>query len=452
MTEVWAAILVCIVALSATLYLVRRGGGSLGMPVAYMIGLLLIHVPGAFAFVISNGAYSGSLTGGVDYVSRGIGLAAIGAAAFPFGVWLGRGRPSYELVRIGNFSSLGRQDFLRFCLIGGWCLAFGFTSLRNLASIGAAINFGSSLWMLGVMLGLDQAVSRRNTRAVLLWFGALSVYPLFVLLFGGFLSYGASAVILVLSLLFVRTRSYVWALAAIAATVFLGMSVFVTYYASRDEIRNVVWSGSSYAERIDVTTSVFSKIQLLNPSNPAHLKALDERLNQNEFVGLSAERIQSGDADFLRGKSIREGIIALVPRLVWPDKPVFGGSPKIVRDMTGLTLSENTSFGVGNVMEFYINFGVWSLVGGFLCLGGLIGWLDKKSYDALQSGRPGDAIIFFLPCVALIQPNGSIVELASAAAASLVAAIGWRTLWNRYSERQAPNRATRIRSRMNHGG
>jgi hypothetical protein len=123
--------------------------------------------------------------------------------------------------------------------------------------------------------------------------------------------------------------------------------------------------------------------------------------------------------------------MALIPRAIWPSKPVFGGSPKIVSEMTGLTLDEDTSFGVGNVMEFYINFGMSSLVVGFLLLGATIGWLDVRAFQLIRSGRPADALVFFLPCVALIQPNGSIVELAGGAAAAVVAALGWRGLWRR---------------------
>ena len=75
------------------------------------------------------------------------------------------------------------------------------------------------------------------------------------------------------------------------------------------------------------------------------------------FLGLAAERIQFGVVDPLYGDSLREGLIALVPRIVWPDKPVFGGSPKIVSEMTGLQLNQDTSFGIGQVMEFYIKIG-----------------------------------------------------------------------------------------------
>ena len=116
--------------------------------------------------------------------------------------------------------------------------------------------------------------------------------------------------------------------------------------------------------------------------------------------------------------------------MLWPDKPVYGGSGHIVADMTGLQLNENTSWGVGNVMEFQINFGTPGVVIGFLVLGFLLGWLDLKAALADSRGDLGNLIMYFLPGLALIQPNGSLVELSGGAAAAAVAAYLWKWAWN----------------------
>ena len=62
--------------------------------------------------------------------------------------------------------------------------------------------------MLGVMLGLRAACQRADLRRVGIWLGALMVYPVLMLLLGGFLSYGSAAIILVCSALTVSTRSH----------------------------------------------------------------------------------------------------------------------------------------------------------------------------------------------------------------------------------------------------
>lgn len=141
--------------------------------------------------------------------------------------------------------------------------------------------------------------------------------------------------------------------------------------------------------------------------------------------------------DYLEGESVWEGLEALVPRVFWPEKPVYAGSPQIVSKMTGLALSPRSSFGVGNVMEFQINFGIPGVIAGFLALGWLIGTLDLKAAVAEGRGELGAVILFFLPCVALINPAGSLVELFSGTAAALVGALVWNAVWKRFVTRNS---------------
>src|ERR1700730_10969249 len=206
----------------------------------------------------------------------------------------------------------------------------------------------------------------------------------------------------------------------------------VNYYANRKAIRDAVWGGATLEQRIDAVMGMFT-FELFDPNNREHLDALDERLNQNFFVGRAAQRIEQGQVDYLYGRSVWEALLSLVPRALWPDKPVFGGSPKIVSEMTGLVLSETTSWGVGQVMEFYINFGIFGLVAGFLLLGWCLGTLDRKAAAAEIRGDLGQVILFFLPGVALIEPIGSMVELTGGAAAALIAAYGWKWAWRQWA-------------------
>jgi hypothetical protein len=182
---------------------------------------------------------------------------------------------------------------------------------------------------------------------------------------------------------------------------------------------------------VDSVVDTFTDFELFNPTNKVHLTALNERLNQNYFVGLAAKRISRGQVEYLYGESVWEGILSLVPRIVWPEKPVFAGSPQIVCKMTGLRLSPKASFGVGNVMEFQINFGTPGVAVGFMILGWAIGILDLKAANAERNGDLGNVILCFFPAVALINPQGSLVEMLSGAAASLIAAFLWSLLWKR---------------------
>ena len=61
--------------------------------------------------------------------------------------------------------------------------------------------------MLGVLLGLRVAFQRGDYKRIGIWLGALMVYPVLMLLLGGFLSYGSAAIIIVCSALTISTRS-----------------------------------------------------------------------------------------------------------------------------------------------------------------------------------------------------------------------------------------------------
>jgi hypothetical protein len=286
--------------------------------------------------------------------------------------------------------------------------------------------------MLGVMLGLRAACQRRDLKRIAIWLGALMVYPVLMLLLGGFLSYGSMAIIIVCAGLTIATRSYWKVVVGITVFVFLSLSIFVNYFAHRNNIREQVWGGAPLEARIDSVIDTVRGFKWFDPNDRMHLIALDERLDQNYFVGLAARRIQLGQADYLMGDSVWQGLLSLVPRILWPDKPVFGGSPEIVAKMTGLRLSRTSSFGVGNVMEFQINFGIPGVVVGFFVLGWLIGTLDLKAAAAEVRGDLGTLVLFFLLAVALIDAGGSLVEMFSGSAAAVIAAYGWKWAWKQW--------------------
>ena len=416
-------IFVCLTAFLWLLWLLRRDRVSLGLPIAYLFSLLLIHVPGAFAHIAGRDFLLHS-----DLVEIGMRFTALGSMCFVAGVWLAHSSTPKMPIR----READRDHFWWFCLLGGWSLIYGLSPLYHIPSVSAAVDKGGGIWMLGVMLGLRAAIQRGDHKRIGIWLGALMVFPVLMLLLGGFLSYGSAAIIIVCAALTISTRSYWRVVVGITVFVFLSLIIFVNYFEHRNNIRDQVWGGAPLEARIDSVIDTVRDFEWLDPTNRRQLIALDLRLNQNYFVGLAAQRIQQGQVDYLKGESIWEGVLSLVPRVLWPEKPVFGGSPQIVAKMTGLRFSPTSSFGVGNVMEFQINFGIPGVVIGFFVLGWLIGTLDIKAAVAERRGDLGGLIPFFLPCVALIQPNGSIVEITGGPAAALVAAYGWKWTWNQW--------------------
>jgi len=388
--------------------------------------LLMIHVPGAFAHIFGQ-----DFLPNTGLTQLAMNFVAAASVCFVAGVWWSR----RSIQSSSGCCVVDRRKFCSFCVLGGWFFIYGLSPLFRIPSVGAAVEKGSGIWMLGVLLGLRAAIKRADLKWILIWLSALSVYPVVMLLLGGFLSFGAWAIVIVFAGLTVSTTSGMRVTVGVVLFLYIGLTIFVNYFEHRDNIRHEVWGGAPLAARIDSVTGIVNDFTWFDTTNRTHLIALDLRLNQNFFVGLAAARIQDGRSKHLYGQSLWEGLLALVPRILWPQKPVFAGSPEIVSKMTGLRLSPTTSFGIGNVMELQINFGMPGVVIGFLGLGWLIGTLDLRAALAEVQGDLRTTILYFLPSLALLDPQGSFVQLFGGSAAALVGALVWRELWLRFQHK-----------------
>ena len=141
-----------------------------------------------------------------------------------------------------------------------------------------------------------------------------------------------------------------------------------------------------------------------------HLFALDVRLNQNYLVGVGVMRHREGETELLYGATVP--FWALIPRAIWPDKPAVGGGGDLVSQFTGITFAEGTSVGTGQVLEFYMNFGMPGVLAGFAVLGFILMRLDQRMMRALAMGNIHGLVQCALPGLALLQPLGSLLEIA----------------------------------------
>jgi hypothetical protein len=69
-------------------------------------------------------------------------------------------------------------------------------------------------------------------------------------------------------------------------------------------------------------------------------------------------------------------------------------------------------------MECYINFGTAGVVGGFLVIGAILAFVDRRAFQALSRGDVRTFTIWYLPSLSLLQVGGSLVEVTSSAAAA----------------------------------
>src|SRR5262249_45466363 len=159
------------------------------------------------------------------------------------------------------------------------------------------------------------------------------------------------------------------------------------YTAARLELRQLIWyQAASFDDRLRRIEYSFQNFAWFDSSNERHRAAIDGRLNQNFFVGLAVSRLESGAIEYAWGAELADLTIALIPRAVWPEKPVVGGGKTVVHDFAGIDVEETTSIGPGQVFEFYVNFGTLGVIGGFLLYGWLFGWMDLSVMRYLRLG------------------------------------------------------------------
>ncbi len=308
-------------------------------------------------------------------------------------------------------------------------LAIGLTSYFFLAIVGRQIATLTALTAAGwrmALIGLCLLIwqkwqeDKRLVSVGIIVLASCSI-PTLTLVTQGFLSFGAIAVLTVYGFVasFFRPRWQV--LVAGLLISYLGISVFVTYMRDRTEIRSAVWGGSSLMERTEAISLSAKGFEFFNPSDAEHLNRIDERLNQNFLVGASVNYFQSGFANFAHGDTVFDAFLALVPRILWPDKPATAGSGSLVSDYTGFSFAEGTSVGVGPVMEFYINFGSAGVFFGFLILGVLLAVLDSAAGEALHNEDAVRFAYMYLPGMSLVDITGSLSEMISSAGAGLAA-------------------------------
>ncbi len=412
---VWLAIA------GTTLYLqARRTNHRVGLVLAYIFGLWLIHWLGPSTYIWAWDSYFDP-----DDVMEGLKQSTYAVAAFGVGVVL-LGPVARKVFVFPPPVTAYRYPALRLAplyIISGLAFYMVLSPLLVGPSISAVVASGGNLITAGLVLKSWWAWKENKhaefIRAMLM---ALAL-PFLTLITQGFIGYGTFALILVCACVASLYRPS-WKVVIIGVLAcYLGLSIYVTYTRDKTAVREVIWGGESYLNRFDRLYQTFSEFELFNPNDLSHLERIDLRLNQSALVGVAVRNMETSHVEFANGDTIVDAALALVPRVIWPSKPVSAGSGDMVNTYTGIVFAEGTSVGVGQVMEFYINFGVWGILMGFLVMGALVGLIDEAAGERMFAGEWSSFILWFLPGITFLQVGGQLVEVTSSAAAALILAI-----------------------------
>jgi hypothetical protein len=411
----WGILLAALV-----IFTIGRPGTGGALTLAYFLDLSLNHVPGVLPFL-----QPGSGLIDEDQTSLGFQMTIFGMAAFVVGAVLARrtARPSAPARhaprrwRAQAFERLGRRTFV-FGIVIQFLLGPLSAKIPSLTSICVA---WATLLVLGLWLIFYGAAAAADWRPTVTTLALLPLLPVVTLVTKGFLGMGIIWGFNAVVFLFVITRRRIWFYLGAPAAAFLGLSLFVTYGGERDGIREVVWQEqASLLDRIDRASSIITNFQLLDLSSPTQARALDLRLNQNWLVGLAIEFHEDVGVPFAYGGTVP--LWGLIPRAVWPDKPEVGGGRSVITDFTGFEVAEGTSYGAGQVLEFYVNFGIPGVLISFCGLGYLLMRLDEGIMRSLAANDMRGVLLRVMPGLMLLQPGGNLLEIVVGYVAAYVAA------------------------------
>lgn len=404
-----------------------RRSPSVGLPLAYLLSLSMIHLLGGVIYALPwyepQGAYLLQAGATATQVATGFVTSAYGVLGFGLGSiflapWMVR------VVKPGWLREIPQRPALRLptrlLQIGLFFFLVVTPLSRVIPGLQAISAAGLYLFVVALCLTCWQAWQQRDGKGFMLWLAVACSLPLVTIVTIGFISYGAAATLVVLIFVSSFYRPRWQAITAACLVVVLGLSIYVTYMRDRGEIRRIVWGGESFSSRYEIMLATFRNFEAIDLRNQDHLELIDTRINQNGIVGQAVEYIGNQRATFAQGKTMVAAMVAPIPRLLWPDKPVFAGSGNLVSDYTGQKFAEGTSVGVGQVLEFYLNFGYPGTILGFLMLGAILRVVDMVAGYKLVCGNYWGFITWFLPGLAMIQPGGSLAEVVGSVASSVV--------------------------------
>jgi hypothetical protein len=412
---VWAT------AASAVVYCrLKRASVGTGLVPVYVFNLWLIHWLAVCLYLIPGYEYYN-----VDLVRLGFEQSTYGILAFAFGS-LVLTPFLMKLRRVHEDRDVSYEVHEKlpaaYMIAGAASYVLLSSFLGRVPTASALVSVGQQLFIIGLCLWFWMAWWKQDVRRSIICGAITLLLPFITIVSRGFIGYGAMAVMTILTFVVSFTRVSAKVLIAVLLFGYLGLSFYVSYMRDRGQIREVVWGGEPLQGRVTQVYQTVDTLEWFDPSNESHLSRIDERLNQNFLVG-SAVQWLSLTEEYARGETVWQALFAFVPRAIWPDKPVVAGSGDLVSQYTGLRFDADTSVGIGQVMEFYINFGTGGVVFGFLIMGVSLTVIDLNAGQRLLEDDWQKFALWYLTGISFLQVGGSLAEVTSSAGASVVVAL-----------------------------
>jgi hypothetical protein len=390
-----------------------------GLALAYWGQLALMHLLGGVIQLLPWHVNPDRI-----YTLRGFPMTGYALAGLLIGQVLTRPRsvrplpPPRETVAVDRRTT----SLASVCVVLGLTLYFCVGFLGRLVP-GAGAVLGIGLNLVAASCCLLWWTYYRSGRQGEAWLRSAWVFllPLVVVVVMGFIGAAVNVLMTLCAFIVVFYHVRTVSFTTMLVSSFLGLSLYSAYMSARDEIRSAVWGGMALQDRVSVTSSTLQqRWAWFDPGEQKQLDFIEGRLNQNILLGAARQQIESRTVALAEGETFLNALIALIPRILWPDKPVFGGSGRMVTRFTGISFATGTSVGIGHVMELYVNFGEAGVLIGFILIGAALSVLDERSALRLRAGDTEGFLFFFLLGQTLLVVIGNFAETTAAALGSVI--------------------------------
>jgi len=390
---------------------------TVGLPIAFFMEMYLTYFIGAAVYLLPwhHGVDA-------DYVLLGFTQATFGVVLFVAGYTIISPLVNsiFGVIRNQGVDPIPIAGLIKFYISVGIIFHFLLANiLEKIPSFRTFSGIGWNMIFVGMCLAIRSAYMANDKKKMYYLLALVALTPLYTTVVRGFMMVGTIITIIVFSFVmsFYKPR---WKMVLVLVLGgYLGLSLFINYMVNRVDIREQVWKGGSANKRVMAVSNMFSEFKFIDLYDSRHLLFIGERLNQSPLIGRSVERIENGTESYLAGGSILDAILAPIPRILWPDKPIEMGGSEIVSRYSGLEFASGTSVAVCPVMELYINFGTLGVIIGYLIFGTIVGLLDLVCSNMLERSDYQGFVFWFLPSMALFGAE-SIGAITMTAAASIV--------------------------------
>jgi hypothetical protein len=233
----------------------------------------------------------------------------------------------------------------------------------------------------GLVIMCVHGILSQNPRRIRAAFLILMVAGAFRVVAAGFFGGTAMTGLFLCSLIFmargISPRAWVY----LGLALYLMLIPYGIWISGRSKLRAAIMANASLLERAEAFDFEGDSPLLFNLFDPDDVKRIQHRIDQSHLLAAVIVHTPAKEP-YAWGETMTENVlIALIPRFIWPSKPLASGGSEFVSRYTGMTFDKKTSVGVNYLFEFYVNFGPIGTVIGLLLLGLACGVLEYKFFE-----------------------------------------------------------------------